>query len=955
MKKFLLALALYCAIQVNQPTASALPSTPTTISYQGVLTTSTDEVVSDGEYSVTFKLYNTSSGGSTVWTETQTVNTVNGLFNVTLGSIEDITGVEFNGTLYLELTLGGTAMEPRIPFTAQPYSFVAKTLGSTLPITKGGTGATTIEGARANLQLGALAVEDNIINDMWSGEPLSIVNGGTGATTIEDARANLQLGALSLKDYVGNDDWYGPPLSVDNGGTGVNNLDDFKLALDLGTMSSQDADAVDITGGSGAFSDLSSTKDATLNGVVVGKGGSAVSTNTALGNNTLTANTTGANNLAVGQNALATNTTGGGNTAIGRNSMNLNTTGSENTAIGRNSLNKNTTANGNSAIGYYTLRENTTGQFNTAVGTYSEQFNTTGNNNASLGYQALYNNTTGSGNTAVGFTASSANTTGENNTSVGIAAMEKNTTGNRNTALGHQALYGDGGATGSNNTAVGSSALYKNTTGEGNVALGYQAGFGPADENGWSISDNYATFIGYQASRALNVSNTETLENITAIGKNAQVGASNSIVLGGTGMDAVNVGIGLTTPTATLEILKNESQETNPTALKIQNLSASSQSYGIDIDVNGGMAIDITKSSSDVPALRILSESTSAGSSMTINHESNIANALEINYTAMNSENSGLLIGIEDNFGDNNEFSDGRGITIQSYINGDNSKGVYLVMGGEGKDAKGIDINMSGSGAEQKGIYIDLTSGFDFDGEDSRMGAAIGVNDGIGLMVANTNNTDPLTVKIATNNNALEVNGSSSFTGALTLEDENAMIQGAGTGEFLVASAGSLKFESDNNKDITIAPGTGGNLVIPNGAGAGKVLTSDANGSATWENAAGTILSMTDEKTSQSGNITSGSFSLLIESNSLTAGTYLVTTYFGVSANTTSTYYFEANGTEQGRFSVNGGSAPSGGVGRIFTGIVKLSSTGTIKVFGGTTSVDAFTFSNGVLRCVKLF
>jgi hypothetical protein len=62
------------------------------------------------------------------------------------------------------------------------------------------------------------------------------------------------------------------------------------------------------------------------------------------------------------------------------------------------------------------------------------------------------------------------------------------------------------------------------------------------------------TFIGYQASRDASISTSTALSNGTAIGKNAKVGASNTIVLGGTGADAVNVGIGTTTPTGALVV-----------------------------------------------------------------------------------------------------------------------------------------------------------------------------------------------------------------------------------------------------------------------------------------------------------------------------------------------------------------------------------------------------------------
>ena len=47
---------------------------------------------------------------------------------------------------------------------------------------------------------------------------------------------------------------------------------------------------------------------------------------------------------------------------------------------------------------------------------------------------------------------------------------------------------------------------------------------------------------------------SSALSNATAIGYNAKVSASNSLVLGGTGADAVNVGIGVTAPATTLHV-----------------------------------------------------------------------------------------------------------------------------------------------------------------------------------------------------------------------------------------------------------------------------------------------------------------------------------------------------------------------------------------------------------------
>jgi len=80
---------------------------------------------------------------------------------------------------------------------------------------------------------------------------------------------------------------------------------------------------------------ISSTTDATLSGVRVGKGAGAISTNTALGSGALNSNTTGTSNTASGVNALQNNTTGSSNTASGTSALLNNTTGVKTQPAGR--------------------------------------------------------------------------------------------------------------------------------------------------------------------------------------------------------------------------------------------------------------------------------------------------------------------------------------------------------------------------------------------------------------------------------------------------------------------------------------------------------------------------------------------------------------------------------------------------------------------------------------------
>jgi hypothetical protein len=202
--------------------------------------------------------------------------------------------------------------------------------------------------------------------------------------------------------------------------------------------------------------------------------------NTALGNYTLHNTTTGTANTAVGSNVLVSNTTGGFNTASGTGSMITNLTGHSNAAYGVGTLQANTTGAANTAIGTSSQQSGITGSNNSSLGRNSLSLNTAGSDNTAAGYFSLEKNQA-SGNTAVGSRALNKNTTGEANTAVGQAALYSNTIISNLTAVGDSALSKNGiGAVpnsndATNNTAIGSKALQKTTTGWNNTATGYGA------------------------------------------------------------------------------------------------------------------------------------------------------------------------------------------------------------------------------------------------------------------------------------------------------------------------------------------------------------------------------------------------------------------------------------------------------------------------------------------------
>ena len=106
------------------------------------------------------------------------------------------------------------------------------------------------------------------------------------------------------------------------------------------------------------------------------------------------------------------------NTAVGFQSLLLNTTGNHNTAIGRETLLFNTIGSYNTANGFQALISNDSGSYNTAIGHLTISTLTTGSNNTAIGHQAfLIGN--GSSNTCLGYSAGSALSTGSNNTIIG--------------------------------------------------------------------------------------------------------------------------------------------------------------------------------------------------------------------------------------------------------------------------------------------------------------------------------------------------------------------------------------------------------------------------------------------------------------------------------------------------------------------------------------------------------
>jgi Chaperone of endosialidase len=114
----------------------AVAEVPTTVSYQGRLTTAAGVSVPNGSYSVRFSLWSAATLGTESWNETQTVSVTDGLFSTELGSISggffdiSVCPPYCDVWLQIEVTIGGlpVTITPRSHLSASPWSLVSRSL-----------------------------------------------------------------------------------------------------------------------------------------------------------------------------------------------------------------------------------------------------------------------------------------------------------------------------------------------------------------------------------------------------------------------------------------------------------------------------------------------------------------------------------------------------------------------------------------------------------------------------------------------------------------------------------------------------------------------------------------------------------------------------------------------------------------------------------------------------------
>jgi hypothetical protein len=111
--------------------STAHATAPPIIPLQGVLTDASGTPISSAVI-VQFNLYGASTGGSSLWNETQTITPVDGLFVAYLGAQTSVPLTVFrdNSTPYLGIKVGTDAEMPRVQVGTAPFAGYAQYCGS---------------------------------------------------------------------------------------------------------------------------------------------------------------------------------------------------------------------------------------------------------------------------------------------------------------------------------------------------------------------------------------------------------------------------------------------------------------------------------------------------------------------------------------------------------------------------------------------------------------------------------------------------------------------------------------------------------------------------------------------------------------------------------------------------------------------------------------------------------
>lgn len=199
----------FCFLKLTQSYAAV----PGLISYQGQLNDGNGVPV-NSTVSFVFSIYDVPTGGTTLWTENQTISVSNGAFNVQLGAVVTLPASIFaKDALYLGIKVGADQeMTPRQRITSSAYAQRAELgvpIGTILPWAKNTTGV-------PSLSDGWVECNGQVLSDPASplnGQTIPDLNGVTGIGRF--LRGSTTSGGTGGSDSH-NHQWHGSVINGNN-------------------------------------------------------------------------------------------------------------------------------------------------------------------------------------------------------------------------------------------------------------------------------------------------------------------------------------------------------------------------------------------------------------------------------------------------------------------------------------------------------------------------------------------------------------------------------------------------------------------------------------------------------------------------------------------------------------------------------------------------------------------
>lgn len=179
---------------------SLLQAQNSTLSVQGVLRKSDGAAVPDGQYSLTFRLWDAATNGTAVHTETQSsVQVTGGIYSTLLGTTTAMTA-PFDKPYYLGVTVGaGQELIPRAQLSSAPYTLAIRGQSNVVP-SNGSVGVGTLQ-PKSKLDVeGGLAVGATYSGATAAPANGAIIEGNVGIGTSGpqsklDVEGGLAVGA----------------------------------------------------------------------------------------------------------------------------------------------------------------------------------------------------------------------------------------------------------------------------------------------------------------------------------------------------------------------------------------------------------------------------------------------------------------------------------------------------------------------------------------------------------------------------------------------------------------------------------------------------------------------------------------------------------------------------------------------------------------------------------------